>query len=188
MSEEAYLRTLARFHGDIRTGALAFDYRTGQCGPVQATQTRSWGAACPSGYCPPGNLPAALNRWFAGERAGCREIPYTILLAGIGIVLTDVAVSRTLTSKVDMCPTRIIASVTVGTSTWRIDSIEFGSQNQILGSGVPAGSLDPGAFQPVPIVPDCIRAGQPFTIDATILAGVAAAAELAITFIGPVVG
>lgn len=188
MSEVSYLKALARYHDDIRTGQLAFDYRTGQCGPVQATQVKSWGAACPSGFCPPGNLPAALGRWFAGDRAGCRELPYTVVLSGTGEVAADVAVSVDRVSKVDMCPTRIIATTTTGTSVWRIEKIQFGNQNQLVGSGLPVGALDPGAFQPVPIVPDCLRAGQPFSIDATIVAGVAAAGSIAITFIGPVVG
>lgn len=187
MQEEAYLRTLARYHHDIRTGNLNFDYRTGQCGPVQATQLRSWGAACPPGYCPPDNLPAALGRWFAGDRAGCRELPYTIHLTTTGAVATDTPVTVARTSPVTMCPTRIMAW-TDGTHPWTVDVIQFGAQNQIVGGPIPANALAPVNFQPVPIVPDCLRAGQPYTVTATLQASAATVGDLWLVLIGPVVG
>lgn len=188
MSEESYLRALSRYDGDIRTGNLPFNYRTGQCGPVAATQLNSWGPGCPPGFCPPDKMPEALNRWFAGDRAGCRELPYTIVLAGVGDAALDVAVVREVVSKVTMCPTRMMLRIRVGTSTWLINEIQFGNQNQIIGGPFPSNAFGPVTFQTIPFVPDCLRAGQPFTLRATIRGGVAAAAELAVVFIGPAVG
>lgn len=186
MSEEQYLRALAKYSHEIRTGVLPFDYRTGQCGPVQATQLRSWGAACPPGYCAPDRLPEALNRWFAGDRSGCRELPYTVKLSGTGHASTDVPVTVTQTSKVTICPTRIIAWT--DTPEVELTSIVFGNQNQLVGGPVLVRAFDPQAFQDVPIVPDCIRAGQPFSVGVNILAGNTTEVNTWLVFIGPAVG
>lgn len=190
MSEESYLQALARYDSDIRTGSIQFDYRTGQCGPPQATVLKSWGAACPTGFCPPDNLPQALNRWFAGDRAGCRELPYGLNVTVTGAVATDTAWSIERTSKVTMCPTRLLASYDLGTDSgpFVISKIQFGNQNQIVGGPIPINNFHPGAFQPVPFVPDCLKAGQPFSIEGTLKAGAAVASSLYLTFIGPVVG
>lgn len=187
MSEEQFLRTLARYDGDIKRGALKFDYRTGACGPVQATQVRSWGAACPTGFCAPDNLPEALGRWFAGDRAGCREIPYTIRIDGTSDAALDVNVVATPNATVTMCPTRII---THAVGNWNLNVLQFGSVNQIFGGPIPHTSLGTQVHASVPMVPDCIRAGQPIRIDADLLPdGVGGAADsLWIVFLGPMVG
>ena len=187
MSEESYLRALARFDGDIKRGNIAFDYKTGQCGPVQATQLRSWGAACPSGFCTPDGLPEALGRWFAGDRAGCREIPYTIELSGLRDAAVPLLVVLAGTAPVTMCPTRIIAHAETG-STWNINVIRFGAQNQIVGAPIPSTAFATGTFAAVPIVPDCFKAGQPFEMQATLGIGGAATFHLWLTFLGPMVG
>lgn len=191
MSEVAYLRHIARYSDVIRTGGVAFNPRTGQCGPVQATQVRSWGAACPPGYCPPDGLPEALNRYFAGDRAGCREIPWTVQFDGTEQAAAQTVVTVTGTSKVTMCPTRMLATQDgVAGANWFIRSIEFGNQNQILGGvDVPIVAFARDAFQVVPMVPDCLKAGQPFEItvmldqDATPVAR-----SMWLTFIGPMIG
>lgn len=187
MSEESYLRTLARFDGDIKRGNIPFDYRTGACGPVQATALKSWGAACPTGFCLPDNLPAQLGRWFAGDRAGCREVPYVVQLTGTRDAALDVAVAVTRNSTVTMCPTRIIAYATG--ARWDITSIKFGAVDQIIGGPVPMNVLDTAAYAAVPIVPDCFRAGQPMSFGATILPDAAVGTHsLFLVFIGPMVG
>jgi len=188
MSVENYLRTLARFDGDIKRGAIAFDYRTGQCGPTQPTQARSWGAACPSGYCPPGDLPASLGRWFAGDRSACAEKPYTVRIDATTDAAAAVAADVAPNASVTMCPTRIIA---FSTSTgWLVDQIRFGNQNQLVGGPVPWQSMGTGVFAAVPIVPDCMYAGMPINIETTLLPdGVGGNDEsLWIVFLGPMVG
>lgn len=185
MSEASYLRALARFSDDIKRGAVAFDYRTGACGPVQATQLKSWGAGCPSGYCPPGNLPAALGRWFAGDRAGCKEIPYTLRLDGNDTLENTVTLN--VNAPITMCPTRIMAWADDGTS-WRIKTLQFGNVNQIVGGPAPHTVFGPGVFAAVPLVPDCMAAGQPIKIEAILEAGEAGDVSLWVVFLGPSVG
>lgn len=190
MSEVQYLKALARYSNDIRTGAINFDYRTGQCGPPQATMVKSWGAACPTGYCPPDHLPEALGRWFAGDRAGCKEAPYTVKLSGItGAAVVPVSVTRN--AEITMCPTRVLAWTNNPSATAAVllTKIQFGAQNQLIGGPVPVEAFDPQAFQDVPIVPDCLKAGLPFTVSISL--GIDAGAENVdtwITFIGPMVG
>jgi hypothetical protein len=190
--EHLFLREVARHHDLIRTGAVAFDYRTGQCGPVQATVTKSWGAACPTGFCPPDNLPEALGRWFAGDRAGCREMPWTVTLEGTQDAAADVTLSATETALITMCPTRLLINVQ-GTGTDEdfvtVNTIQFGIENQLVGGPVPVTAFHPQAFQMVPFVPSCIKAGQPFTISATIAPDAAVADySVSFVFIGPMVG
>ncbi len=190
MSQESYLKAMARYSADIRTGAIMVDYRTGQCSPAQATVPRSWGSACPPGFCPPDGLPEALGRWFAGDRSGCRELPYTIHIPVTGSATLDVASTVERNSKVTMCPTRMMVTTNYGTASgpFEITRIQFGNQNQIVGGPLPAGMFDPGAFQVVPFVPDCLRAGLPFSISVNLLAGAAVASDIWLTFIGPAVG
>lgn len=190
-NELSFLRAVARHSDLIRTGAVQFDYRTGQCGPVQATQVKSWGAACPAGFCPPNNLPAALGRYFAGDRSGCKEAPYTIALTATRDAANPVSVTVSRTSPITMCPTRLVtwytpAAVAPG---WQINTIQFGAQNQLIGGPAPADAFGVVAFQMVPMVPDCLRAGMPYTITATLLPEAAAGTHtLYLTFIGPMVG
>lgn len=191
MSELSFLANVGRYHDVIRTGQVNFDYRTGQCGPAQATQTKSWGAACPTGWCPPDNLPAALNRYFAGDRAGCRELPLTIALTGTRDAAADVPVTVSRTSLVTMCPTRLLAISTTAAvpPEWLINVVQFGNQNQIVGGPIPYQVFGRQAFQMVPFVPDCLRAGMPFTITATLLPDAAVGDHtLSLVFIGPMVG
>lgn len=189
MSEEKFLKNVAKYSHEIRTGALNFNYRTGQCGPVQATQLRSWGAACPPGYCPPNQLPEALGRYFAGDRTGCREIPYVKKIAvTAGIAAIDSTVEEV--SKVTMCPTRLIIQTDFFPSpSVSLVSFKIGNQNQLVGGPVLVSAFDRKAYQDVPIVPDCIRAGQPFSF--TIRVGVAlepATVSTYIMLIGPAIG
>lgn len=183
-----YLSEVARYSADIRTGALAFDYRTGQCGPVQASQLKSWGAGCPSGYCPPSDLPEALGRWFAGDRAGCREIPYAIrFTTSAGLANSNVSTSRA--APITMCPTRVMAWADGG--EWLIRGMSFGAQEQIIGGPTPVGMFDPMAYQPVPFVPDCVRSGIPMTFDVTLRAtggDPPPVLNMWIVLIGPMVG
>lgn len=189
MSEEQYLSALARYSGDIRTGALGFDYRTGQCTPVQATNLRSWGSACPSGFCPPDGLPAALNRWFAGDRAGCKEIPYCLHFSGTSSATLVVPVTRDLNSKITMCPTRLLAYSDSAPGQWELVKVQFGNQNQIVGGPIALEAFGPIAFQEVPMVPDCIRAGLPISITVNLNPEQTPTARNAwLVFIGPMVG
>lgn len=189
MSEEQYLKTLARYSQDIRTGALEFNYRTGACGPAPATQTKSWGSACPPGVCLPDNLPAALNRYFAGDRAGCKELPYCLHFSGTSSANAVVPVTRDVTSKITMCPTRMIGYTDSAPGQWEIAKIEFGNQNQIVGDPVAVEAFAPIAFQVVPMVPDCLRAGLPFSITLNLQPEQAPTLRNAwLVFIGPMVG
>lgn len=198
MSEESYLRALARFNGDIRTGAIKFDYKTGACGPAPGAVPKSWGAACPPGYCTPDNLPTALSRWFAGDRAGCKELPYTMktsLTSSTTLVLTA---TITGVSKVTMCPTRLMVVTDngggptsgAGHNQWEITSITFGNQNQLVGGPVGADTWNPQFFsQLVPMVPDCLRAGQPYTINLNLKPeAMATLRTIYLVWIGPMVG
>lgn len=188
MSEDKFLQTLARYSGDIRTGAIAFDYRTGQCAPGMQTVPMSWGSACPPGYCPPDNLPERLGRWFAGDRSGCKELPYGINIAQLSDVALDTPVTFTTTSKVTMCPTRMIIGADT-TDQWLLNTITFGNQNQLIGGPVRVEVFGIQAFQTVPMVPDCLRAGQPFELTFTLRAeAVPAVREVHVVFIGPTVG
>lgn len=189
MSQESYLRALARYSGDIRTGGLQFDYRTGQCAPVQATRIQSWGAACPTGFCPPENLPEALGRWFAGDRAGCREIPYTVSATATSDTMANVVVTIDRVSKVTMCPTRMLILADGATAQWELVSFQFGNQNQMVGGPVAVEAFSPAAFQVVPMVPDCLKAGTPFNFTLNLLPeAMANTREVYITLIGPTVG
>lgn len=194
-SEEAYLTALGRYYHDIRTGAIKLNHRTGACGPGIATQTQSWGAACPpGGMCSPDNLPAALGRYFAGDRAGCRELPFCISgeltsddTDTLSLVLSD-------TSPVTMCATRLIVVTDYpGTgphNQWEINEIKFGNQNQIVGGPVGADVFYPLNFnQTVPFVPDCLRAGTPYRIELSLKPdAMATLRHIALVFIGPMVG
>jgi hypothetical protein len=192
MSEERYLEAVARHYDVIRTGAVMFDFRTGQCGPAPANVTKSWGSACPDGYCPPANLPDALGRYFAGDRSGCREVPYTLHFSategGVAAVFADVTVTGN--SKVTMCPTRMLIThdgVTGG--AWRFKRLQFGNQNQVVGDTFPVSAYDPAAFQAVPFVPDCLRAGMPYEVVLELEGDATPVARQAwVTLIGPMVG
>lgn len=190
MAQLAALRGLARHYEDIRTGRLPFDFRTGACMPVQATQLRSWGSACPSGACLPDNLPEALGRWFAGDRNGCRELPFCVHLSATSSATLVTPVTLERTSKVTACPTRLLAFSDAPRGHWELTSVVFGNQNQIVGDPVAVEAFDNVAFQAVPMVPDCLRAGQPYSISANLLPDVdtPTARNLWLVFIGPVVG
>lgn len=188
MSQESFLNTLGRYSGDIRTGGLHFDYRTGQCAPGQPTQLRSWGAACPPGFCPPANLPAALNRFFAGDRSGCRELPYTVSGAVLTVAATPTPLIIQRNSKVTMCPTRVLIASDAALSVVDLVRMQFGNQNQIVGGPVEITAFGPQAFQLVPFVPDCLFAGQPFELEFSLTEAMANTREVYVTFIGPMVG
>lgn len=185
------LEAIARHWDLIRTGALSGPQlsmlvRTGQCGPPQATQLQSWGSACPPGFCGPDNLPEALGRWAAGEREGCREIPWaqTFTAAAAGVV----AISDT--APLTMCPTRLIAvpHKAGGLANWTINTIQFGIRNQLVGGPAPAAAFAPDAVQLVPMVPDCLRGGQPYTLAVERLDADVGDDSLTLIFIGPAVG
>jgi hypothetical protein len=190
-SDAGYLQAVAKYSDAIRTGAVKFDYRTGACGPSQPTQPMSWGAACPPGFCTPDNLPASLGRWFSGDRAGCTEKPYTIKLTATSDVALVVTATVTTTSKVTMCPTRLLIVTDAAYNQWEIQTLQFGNQNQIVGGPAPVGSFgSPTAFQQtVPFVPDCLRAGMPYTITMNLKPeAMATLRTVYLTFIGPMVG
>lgn len=187
MNVENFLRTLARFDGDIKRGAIAYDYRTGQCGPGPATVTKSWGAGCPTGYCPPENLPESLGRWFAGDRSACAEKPLTFALSETAAIAARTPVNLEVNAPVTMCPTRIICASDFG--DWNIEQIRFGMQNQIAGGPVPWQVFGTGVFASVPLVPDCMRAGQPITINTSLGADAGEGTyTLWVIFLGPMVG
>lgn len=183
----AKLSAIARHIDLIRTGALSGPQldqlvRTGQCGPPRATQLKSWGSACPPGFCLPDNLPEALGRYFAGEREGCRELPWSLLFEAeaTGVVtISDTAL-------VTMCPTRLIAIASGG--TWSINTIQFGTQNQLVGGPAPAEAFAPDAYQLVPMVPDCLRAGQPYTVTVERTDAGGEPESLNLVWMGPAVG
>jgi hypothetical protein len=193
MREDIDIKTLGAIarHSDlIRSGALSGPalsqlIRTGQCGAPQATQLQSWGSACPSGFCPPEGLPAAFKRFFAGDRAGCRELPWAVTFTAGAAGVVTVAGNATVTA----CPTRLIAASTGAAgdllTDWTINTIQFGIRNQLVGGPAPASAFATDAYQLVPMVPDCLRAGQPYTLAAEQLTG---AGTLTLIFIGPVVG
>lgn len=193
MSEQKYLSALARFTGDIKAGRLAFDYRTGQCSPAPATVLNSWGPGCPSGQCMPNDLPDALNRYFAGDRAGCREIPYCIHFSDTpqdsdtgGV---PIPVNRTGNSKITMCPTRLIAFTDSASGQWELSTVQFGNQNQVVGGPVALEAFGQLAFQMVPMVPDCLRAGMPWEVDLILKPESTPVVRNAwLVFIGPMVG
>ena len=187
MNDMQYLRTLARYDRDIKEGNIAFNYRTGECTAVPGAVLKSWGPGCPTGGCQAKDLPAALNRYFAGDRAGCKEMPYNFNFTSTRGV-TDEDVTVEVTSKVTMCPTRVLGIADLA-DEWLVKSIQFGNQNELVGDPFPIEALDPGAFQPVPLVPDCIEAGTPITITLTRLGSAGeGTAHASITFIGPMVG
>lgn len=195
MSEASYLRALARYNHDIRTGAIRYDYRTGACSPGPAALVKAWGSACPpGGMCAPDQLPAQLGRYFAGDRAGCREIPFCIS----GTLTSDTMASQELvlsdTSPVTLCATRLIVVTDypgAGThNQWEINEIKFGNQNQIVGGPVGADVFYPLNFnQTVPFVPDCLRAGTPYRISVSLKPeAMATPRHISLVFIGPMVG
>ena len=189
MSQESYLRAVARYSGDIRTGALGFDYRTGQCSPPSPTQPMSWGAACPAGYCPPDKLPESLGRYFAGDRAGCREIPYTVSESTVTSATLVTTLTITRTSKVTMCPTRVLIASDAVAGIVTLVSMTFGNQNQVVGGPVEISVFGIQSFQLVPFVPDCLYAGQPFELVFQLAAEAGPPTrEVYVTFSGPMVG
>lgn len=189
MARIAALRALGRHWDDIRTGRLPFDMKTGACGPVPATQLKSWGSACPSGACLPDNLPEALGRWFAGDRNGCRELPFCVHLSATSSATLETPVTLERSSKITACPTRLIAFTDSPRGHWELTEVKFGNQNQIVGDHVAIEAFNNTAFQAVPMVPDCLFAGQPFSISANLLPDEAPTARnLWLVFIGPVVG
>jgi hypothetical protein len=185
------LQAVARHSDLIRTGKLSPAQlsqlvRTGACGAPQATQLQSWGSACPTGFCPPEGLPAALNRYFAGDRTGCRELPFGIVFTAAAAGVVTVADNSPVTA----CPTRLIAvpHKDGGLANWTINVIQFGIRNQLVGGPAPALAFAPDAIQLVPMVPDCLRAGQPYTITVERTDADIGADSLTLIFIGPVVG
>lgn len=157
-----------RIQSKVRTGQAAMmgvPRQNGNggsaCGPAMPTQPQSWGAACPTGNCTAENLAANLNRAFAGERYGCREIPYWIELTA------DAAGEAAFddNSRVTICPTRvIIAPRQAATVAVRLSRFEVGNQNQVVGDPMPVVFLNPQSYVIIPFVTDCIKAGMPFGI------------------------
>lgn len=160
----------------------------GSCGPAPATSTRSWGAACPTGACSADQLAANLNRTFAGERYPCRELTYWIKMTadGSGVCTFN------QNSKVTICPTRVIAFEDSETSGLLpvagplLTVFEIGNQNQIVGDPIPLALLNPSAYQIIPFVTDCIKAGMPFNV--TITGATAGTGVVYFGIVGPAIG
>jgi hypothetical protein len=86
-----------------------------------------------------------------------------------------------------MCPTRIIAFASE-VEGFLLTSIKFGNTEQLVGS-IPTNTITTTSYQAIPIVTDCIFAGQPYQIDYTNLDATAMATQdLWLVFIGPMVG
>lgn len=174
-----------------RTGSLladkmkaSGDTRTGACGPPQAPSLRSWGAGCPPGNCTSEDLATNLNRQFAGERYGCRELTYWIKMT----IAADGTASFSDNAKVTICPTRVILMAPgVLTPTVLLSEFTIGNQNQMVGDPIPFQLLDVTSYQAIPFVTDCIKAGLPFAVK---LSGAAANSGVQVYFgiIGPAVG
>src|SRR3990172_11025975 len=116
--------------GGIGNGAA------GPCGGLPPAAPHSWGAACPTGTCTSESLAASLNRAFAGEKYGCRELPYWIL----GTATAGGVVTIAQNSLVTICPTRVMFVEGDGGAT-PADAImsvfEIQNQNQIVGDPIP---------------------------------------------------
>jgi hypothetical protein len=153
----------------------------GGCGPAPATVLRSWGSGCPAGACSADQLAAALGR---EPRYACKEIPYT--LVGMADATGLVVISEN--SKVTICPTRVIISLddeVVVPNDAVMTSFEIGNQNQIIGDPIPVLQLSSFAYQAIPFVTDCLRAGLPFSMG---LEGFAEDTRVFVTLIGPAIG
>lgn len=156
----------------------------GKCGTVQ-TIPMSWGAGCPPGQCTAADLAAGLNRSFAGESYGCRELPYWLSGTADG----DGVLTLSQNSLVTICPTRmIIMSLEdddLANAFGLLTEFTIGNQNQIVGDPIPFLFFHPDSYQVIPFVTDCIRAGMPFTIK---LVGNVASTKLYVGLIGPAIG
>jgi len=156
----------------------------GGCGVAPQATPQSWGSACPSGFCTSADLATALNRAFAGERQGCRELPYWLegtSTAGGLLTLTQNAL-------VTICPTRVVILETLNGAIPDLavmNEFTIGNQNQIAGDPLPVNVLALGAYQTIPFVTDCIKAGIPFTVG---FAGLDATTAYYVGLIGPAVG
>lgn len=157
----------------------------GSCGPMPATQTQSWGAACPPGQCTSESLAAALNRAFAGERYPCRELTYWIPVDPGGATTASFDGNALVT----ICPTRVIAMVTDSTGTPVIQGFlsrfTVGNQNQIVGDPLPLEAIDTTSYSIIPFVTDCIKAGMPWGFTMT---GLPADGSAYFGIIGPAIG
>lgn len=170
-------QTPGMFAAPVRPG-------NGGCAPTPPTQPQSWGAACPPGFCTGDQLAQNLNRSFAGERYGCRELPYTV--TGTADAQGDLTISQN--STVTMCPTRVMVMGDDGVvipADASLTVFEIGNQNQILGDPIPVSHLSPFSYQIIPFVTDCIKAGIPFTIT---ISGWGADEVAYVTLIGPAIG
>jgi hypothetical protein len=139
--------------------------QSGPCAPMSPAQPQSWGAACPPGHCDSNSLAAAMGRAFGGERYGCRELTYWITpleldAAGAGM--------QSQNATVTICPTRVIAivkdSALAAAGEGYLSEFTIGNTNQIVGDPLPLAVLAPYSYAIIPFVPDCIRAGMPFSI------------------------
>lgn len=169
-------------------GKLQDAIRTGQsnggCAPVPPAVPMSWGAACPSGNCTSADLAASLNRAFAGEKMGCKEIPYNLRGASNGAG----ALTLTQNALITICPTRVLFSTDdlLGIPAVAVMTLfTIGAQNQILGDPIPVGVLGGASYAIIPFVTDCIKAGTPFTMTFT---GLTATQFHNVTLIGPAIG
>lgn len=163
---------------------LADKVRTGQCGPMPPAVPQSWGAACPSGTCTSADLAASLNRAFAGEKMGCKEIPYILR----GTSTAGGALTLAQNALITICPTRIMVDVDDGILILTgslLTAFTIGAQNQILGDPIPTGILNSNSYAIIPFVTDCIKAGTPFSLSFT---GMGATQAVTVTLIGPAIG
>lgn len=163
------------------TGPTGGNGGNGNCGPAPMTVPRSWGPACPTGFCTAQDLAANLGRAFAGERYPCRELTYwtsaTADAAGVATFADN--------SRVTICPTRVIIDHADVLVNQLLTVFEMGNQNQIIGDGIPVPFLNSQSYVIIPFVTDCLRAGLPFSWTVT---GLTPDDVVYFGLIGPVIG
>ena len=167
-------------------GGVGMSTRSGNggCGPLPPATPMSWGAACPSGSCTSDGLAASLNRQFAGDRYGCRELAYW--LSGTADAAGVVTLAQN--SMITICPTRIVFVEAAGAGIGALAMLsvfEIQNQNQIVGAPLPLAMISIGAYQTIPFVTDCLKAGIPFRI---VMTGLVNTRVYTIGLIGPAIG
>lgn len=156
------------------------------CGTLPPATPMSWGAACPPGQCSSEDLAANLNRAFAGERYGCRELPYWLSAT----VDANGVATFEQNSTVTICPTRVMFAAggpdpLAFAATAVLAEFTMGNQNQVVGDPLPLALIATNSYQSIPFVTDCLKAGLPFKIR---LEGLTVGDVVYFGILGPAVG